>query len=106
RWIAATPPGQRPAVHPGTKNVGAIWLRSRKSRISGTPTLGPYAPCDITLSRLMFSGSREIQAVSASRSKVMHTADLTPDGQVIGGFTAASPAVRTRSHRREGRNRP
>jgi hypothetical protein len=34
----------------------------------------------------MFAGSREIQAVSASRSNVMHTADLTPDGHVIGGF--------------------
>src|SRR5215472_498204 len=33
----------------------------------------------------MFAGSREIQAVSASRSKVMHTADCTPGGQVMGG---------------------
>jgi len=33
----------------------------------------------------MFLGSREIQAVSASRSKVMHTADFTPEGQVMGG---------------------
>src|SRR5215468_2305054 len=33
----------------------------------------------------MFAGSREIQAVSASRSKVMHTADCTPGGQIMGG---------------------
>src|SRR5215831_9815891 len=33
----------------------------------------------------MFLGSREIQAVSASRSKVMHTADFTPEGQMMGG---------------------
>ena len=53
--------------------------------MSGTPTFGPYAPCDITLIRSMFLGSREIHAVSASRSKVMHTADFTPEGQVMGG---------------------
>src|SRR5688572_21896200 len=33
----------------------------------------------------MLAGSREIHAVSASRSKVRQTTDFTPRGQVIGG---------------------
>ena len=93
RWISATTSPQRSAVHPGTKNVVVSWFRSRKSRISGTPTLGPYAPWDMTLSRPRLAGSREIQAVSASRSKVRHTADRTPRGQVIGGRMTGSFSV-------------
>ena len=74
--------------------------------MSGTPTFGPYAPCDITLSRLMFAASREIHAVSASRSNVIETADVVPDGHVMGGFivillsegagTSSAPRIRSR----------
>src|SRR5499427_869938 len=38
----------------------------------------------MTLSRSMLAGSSEIQAVSASRSKVRHAAERTPEGQLIG----------------------
>src|SRR5262245_46167229 len=58
----------------------------------------------MTLIRSMLAGSREIQAVSASRSKVRHTADRTPRGQVMGGrmasrrtYTAKKPPSKTSS---------
>src|SRR5262249_35072164 len=53
----------------------------------------------------MFAGSREIHAVSASRSKVMHTADWTPGGQAMGGgmrlviLGHESPPVKARARR-------
>src|SRR5919201_3066896 len=47
----------------------------------------------MTLSRLMLAASREIQAVSASRSNVRHTAERTPRGQVIGGRIVMSSRI-------------
>ena len=69
------------AVWPGTKKLPLIPYSSSRSRILGTPTLGPYSPIVMATGLLAKSPSRPSHELTPSTSKPMLTAHWTSSFQ-------------------------